>query len=343
MLNQFNASLWGDEAFSAVLSQKSIPEIIFIIAHDTSPPLFNILQHLWFVIFGNSEVAIRSFSFLLFSIAVFFVYKIGEHLWDKKTGLLAAGLTFFNPFFFKYAFEGRMYSLLAVTLTASFYFLLTKKWIPYAIAVTLALYTHHFAVFAIFVQGLWFIKELVMSFGKRGKRKRKDVVAQFKSYIAIGILYIPWIIPLYNQTKMIESGFWLGKPTVSDLLGLGARYLATGIESPLAIPALVVVLAILILRVWKKDGQKSIFLLSWFIIPILLVWLISQKFQPIFFDRYLLYAIPAGMLIVASKKRNLSTIPLALLISLFLIIDFSYFTHPTKPPFRDLANYVLEV
>src|SRR6185503_5370567 len=102
----------------------------------------------------------RSLSFLFYLIAIFFVYKIASGLWDRKTGAIASLLAFLNPFFFIYAFEGRMYSLLAATVVASFYFFINKKWIGYVLATTFALYTHHFAVFALFVQGLWFLNEL---------------------------------------------------------------------------------------------------------------------------------------------------------------------------------------
>ena len=100
MPNQFNASLWGDEGFSAILSMKSLPEIIKIIINDTSPPLWNINEWLVFNTLGTAEIYIRGLSFFYFLIAVFFVYKIGSLLWDKKTGLLSAVLVFLNPFFF---------------------------------------------------------------------------------------------------------------------------------------------------------------------------------------------------------------------------------------------------
>lgn len=332
-MNQFITSLWGDEAFSAVLSQKSVSQIVSIIIHDTSPPLYNLTEHLWFRLFGNSEIAIRALSFLYFLIAVYFVYKIGEVLWNKRTGLLAAALTFLNPFLFTYAFEGRMYSLLAAGVAASFYFFLSKKWTGYVIATTLALYTHHFAIFAVFIQGLWFLKELFLE-------KRKVAYSILKCFAAIVILYSPWIIPLYGQTKMVGGGFWLGKPTLIDLRNLIYNYLAEGIKHKLAQPALYLTFAILILRKWMLDKEKSVFLLSWFLIPILLTWAVSQKFQSIFFDRYLLYTIPAAMLIIASNTRKKSYFFIVLLAIFFLIIDVFYFIHPTKIPFRDLANYV---
>ena len=320
MPNQFTASLWGDEAFSAILSMKPIPEIISIIARDTSPPLYNLTEHIWFQIFGTSEIAVRSLSFLYYLIAVFFVYKIANHLWDKKTAILASVLTFLNPFFFIYAFEGRMYSILAAAVTASMYFFLTQKWVGYVLATSAALYSHHFSIFAVFIQGLWFLKEFFWG-------KRKVAYSILKSFVAIGILYTPWLIPLYNQIRMVGGGFWLGTPSVPDLGKLILTYLNISLIA-------------LILRDWKKNFEKSVFLLLWFAGPIALTWLISQKFSSIFFDRYLLYAIPGAMLLVASQKQKFSKYFIAITLVFFLVAAFYYFIHPIKRPFRDLATYV---
>ena len=343
MLNQFNVSLWGDEGFSAILSMKPLPEIIKIIARDTSPPLWNIFEYLAFRLFGTSELVIRGLAFTFFLGTVLFVYKTGALLWGRKTGLLAAVLTFLNPFFFIYAFEGRMYSILALGVTASMYFFLKilkseKKVnrldkIGYVATTLWAIYSHHFAIFALFVQGLWSIHEFI--FGKR-----KNAKQIFKAFIFIGIGYLPWIYPLYTQTKMVGGGFWLGKPTLIDLRNLIYNYLAEGIKHKLAQPALYLTFAILILRKWMSDKEKSVFLLSWFLIPILLTWTVSQKFQSIFFDRYLLYTIPAAMILLATNRRKLGNFLIFVIIALFAIIDWHYFTHPTKIPFRDLASYV---
>ena len=322
MLTVFNQSLWGDEAFSAILSMKKVSDIISIITRDTSPPLFNLTEHFWYKIFGTGEFAIRLLVFSYLLIAVYFVYKIGAHLWDKKTGLIAASLTFFNTFLFAYGFEGRMYSLLLATVTASFYFFIKKNWVGYVIATTLALYSHHFAIFAVLVQGLWFLKEFFWG-------DRREAFSIFKSFIAIIILYSPWLIPLYNQTKMVGGGFWLGKPNLGDLWQLTLKYLSAA-------------LALLVLRDWTKKFDKSAILILWFTIPIISTWVVSQKFQSIFFDRYLLYTIPAGMLLAASQMRKFGKIIFAAVAAIYLSADFFYFTHPIKIPFRDLANYVKE-
>jgi len=344
MNNQFTASIWGDEGFSAILSMKSIPEIIAIVARDTSPPLYNITEHIWFQIFGSSEIAIRGLSLLYYLIAVFFVFKIGEYLWDRRTGILTAVLALFNPFFFVYAFEGRMYSILALGVTASMYFFMRLLWdkkpdnkmlIGYIAATLWAMYSHHFAMFALLVQGVWF--------GLVFFNNRQRALIILKGFLIVGVLYIPWIIPLYNQTKMVGGGFWLGKPSTRDLLNLIFNYLGNGIKHPLANYALYIALAGLAIRPWEKDFKKNLFLASWFLIPLASTWVISQVFTPIFFDRYLITTIPAGMLLLGSHKRRLiSNITIALVLGLFLLIDAHYFTHPTKRPFREFAQVVKE-
>lgn len=334
-MNQFTASLWGDEGFAIVLSQKSLPEIVSIVARDTSPPGYYFLEHFWVLIFGNSEVSIRALSFVLFLITVYFVYKIGEFIWDKKTGIIAAALTFLNPFLFIYAFEGRMYSIMAAAVSASMYFFLKRQWVGYVVATTIALYSHHFAIFAVFVQGLWFLKEFF-----RGKRK--VALRMFKAFLAVGILYLPWVYPLYLQTTLVGGGFWLATPTLKDLWGLIRKFIAEGIAHKFAIPAFYLLGTVFAFRRWDKDKEKALFLASWFFIPLLLTYTISQVFQSIFFDRYMLYAIPGAMLVLASNRRQIGEIFLFLAVILLLAINAFYFTHPTKRPFRDLANYVKE-
>ena len=206
----FNQSLWGDEGFSAILSMKSLPEIIKIIATDTSPPLWNIWEWAIFNTLGTDEIYIRGLALTFFLATIFFTYKIGTHLFSQKTGILAALLTFLNPFFFTYAFEGRMYSIMALGVTASMYFFLKRRWVPYVIATLWALYSHHFAFFVVFTQVMWFLYEFAV-----GERKR--AIKMFKAFIFVGLGYLPWVIPLYNQTRMVGGGFWLGTPNLKDL------------------------------------------------------------------------------------------------------------------------------
>ena len=342
----FNQRLWGDEGFSAILSMKPLPDIIKIIIRDTSPPLWNICEYLVFKIFGTNEVYIRGLAFLFFLGTVFFTYKIAAHLFNKKTAVLASLLIFLNPFFFIYAFEGRMYSIMSFGVAGSMYFFLRRRWKLYVFFTLWALYSHHFAMFILFVQGIWFLHEFF--FGEKLIAKK-----MFKYFVIVGLGYLPWVYPLYLQISMVKGGFWLGKPNSGDLIHLIFDYLAEGIKSNITIPlidvpiyklALIFTFVTLLLRNWMKNIKNTLFFLSWFLIPIIVTYLISQKFTSVFYNRYLLYTIPAAMLLLATCKRGVASyITIFLVLITFSIIDYNYFIHPAKLPFREYSEYVKSV
>lgn len=332
-MNQFTASLWGDEAWAATLAVKPILKIIQIVARDTSPPLYYLCLHTWMKIFGTGEIAIRSLSFLFFLGTCLTVFFIGKHIWDKKTGILAALLALTNPFLFIYGFEGRMYALLLLTSTISVYFFLKKNRLGFILTTTAALYTHHFSIFVVFWEGIWRLRE---NWG----RPAKEIIRGLTDFLIIALLYLPWLYPLYYQTSLVASGFWLGKPTVPILIGTIRKFLVGPEEENIRYLAYLVIILALILRQWLKDKRNSLFLVGWFLSPLILTFLVSQFFQPIFYDRYMLMAIPASSLLIASLRRKPSLVFILLIIFLLGIVNYNYFLRPTKRPFRDLASYV---
>lgn len=340
MLNQFNVSLWGDESWAATLAVKPVWQIIKIVSRDTSPPLYYLIDHFWMKVFGTSEVSIRTLTCLFFLGTVFLSFLIAKYLWDEKTGLWAAALTFTSPFLFKYAFEGRMYALLALTTTASMYFYLTKKRWGHILATLAALYTHHFAIFAVLVQIFWQLSQNRPKLFNQNTFKK--LVSDFTNFLIIGLLYLPWLYPLYRQTSLVSQGFWLGKPTLKNLVEIVRTYLLGSTAGKLPTLAGACLILSLLWRRWPKEKAKTIFLGLWFFLPILMTYMVSQFFQSIFYDRYLLFVIPGALLILASNRRWFSNLFLIGLILSLLVINFNYFTHPTKKPFRDLATLIKE-
>ena len=301
MATLFNVSLWGDEAFSALAAQKSFGSMMQVVLKDTSPPLFYFLSFIWFRLFGSSEIAIRSLSFLFYLATSITVYLIGKTLFDRKTGIFASILTFFNPFLFPYAFEGRMYFCLLFFVVLSFYCLLRAYHWRYILSATAALYSHHFAIFALAAQFFWQLTRLVLS-------KEKSLVNLVKPYLIIALLYLPWLYPFYLQTSRVASGFWLGKPTINHLFGSIRNFLTANIPYSLGQKyAYLAGLATLIFRRWSKEKHLTdLLLLFWAFIPLLLTFLISQTKLSIFYERYLLYSIPPLMLILSSQRRKVS-------------------------------------
>jgi len=335
MNNLFNVSLWGDEAFSALAAQKPFFQMIGIVAKDTSPPLFYIINWAWFRIFGSSEIAIRSLSFLFYLATAIFIYLIGKELFSKQAGIIAALLSFFNPFLFPYAFEGRMYYCLLFFTVASFYFLIKKKRGGHIITASAVLYSHHFAIFAVFTQFVW---ELIINIRKNGKR---GIMPAIKPYFIIGLIYLPWLYPFWLQTKLVSSGFWLGKPKINDLIGTFGNFLkhkeVFGFQKYLPIiPCL-----ILIFRKWqKRDLTKDLLLILWATVPVVATFIISQTSLSIFYERYLLASVVPIMILLGSKIRKVSWISILIVLISYIAISWNYFTHPYKRPFREFASWI---
>jgi hypothetical protein len=51
-------------------------------------------------------------------------------------------------------------------------------------------------------------------------------------------------------------------------------------------------------------------------------------------------SIPAACLLIPSLRRKISLVPLLLVISLLAFLNYQYFFHPTKRPFREFATYI---
>lgn len=130
MLPILNQSLWRDEAFSALISLKNPLEIISLSMRDTTPPLYYLLLHYWILMFGTSEVSLRSLSFLFHLLLVLIVFFITKKLIKSRfVQFIIAFSTLLNPFLLQYAFEARPYSLLAFLSVLSIYLAISKKYI----------------------------------------------------------------------------------------------------------------------------------------------------------------------------------------------------------------------
>lgn len=336
MTNLFNCSLWGDEAFSAVLAQRDFWPMIKIVASDTSPPLMYIIMWGWFRLFGSSEVAIRSLTFIFYLGTILTVYLISKEIFNQKSGIVAGLLSFFNSFLFPYAFEGRMYFTLLFFITLSFYFLIKENKWGYVLSAVAALYSHHFAILVLVPQFLWQLLYLpqvdLQSFWK--------IV---KNYFLIGILYIPWLYPLYLQTQKVAGGFWLGTPKLEDLFNLFIHFVKNRKVLTLQKYTPHLVGIIFILRKWTKKKLKADnLLLLWAILPPVLTFLISQTSLSIFYERYLLYSVPPIMILLASQIRKISWLPVIGLLAIYIAVSSKYFFNPHKAPFRKFAQTVKE-
>ena len=162
--------LWYDEVLSYDISQGGLADIIRSCMSlgnmNLHPPLYHLFLHFWMLLFGHSDVALRSLSALFGTISVLLMYKVGTELFDRKTGLAAGVLLAISPLAIWSSQEVRPYGLFLLLSLASFLFFirLLKLGRPhradllgYCLANILLVYTHAFGCLVIGSQVLYFL------------------------------------------------------------------------------------------------------------------------------------------------------------------------------------------
>lgn len=278
--------IWYDEAFSVLLAEQG-PDVILkgtlatdagFSASEEHPPAYYFVLWAWMQLFGNSLVAARLLSIAISLGTIFFLFLIGQQLFNKQTALTAAFLAAILPFQVHYAVEIRMYGFLAFWLTLATLALLQRRWILFSLAAALAQYTHSLA--AIYLIPLALTPLLQQDW------KTLFSVAM-AGFAALG-LYTPWLIQLPSQLSKVTSNFWIEKPGIEKLFTLFLMYLPhlplseTQIIIGLFASTLVIVLAIV--QTYSTHNLRGVWLAYLAFTPPVILWLISQIF-PLYVER----------------------------------------------------------
>lgn len=334
-LRFFVEDLWRDEAFSYLLAKLPIPEILRITAQDFNPPLYYILLHYWMNIFGTSEVAMRSLSFLFYGLGLFAVFETMKIIFNVsfRQSFLYLGLFILNPLVLFYAFEARMYSMLFCLAMYSCYFFLRGKKTAYAVVTILGLYTHYFMMLVIGAQGLYL---LLRHESKR--QKLMDYVKKLALPVFCVLSFIPWIIFFLIQNAAVSGDFWISKLTFDQIFYLPA-YIYTGILKDFWVPlqqdesarellrnmAIFIYVCLLFgflqFRQTKKEHNLFLFFLLLVAAPVSVIVLVDIA-KPLFLPRYLIAVGASISLLIFLVLSRLNIVLRTVLITIFLILNF---------------------
>jgi uncharacterized membrane protein len=154
-------SLWRDEIASVAFARLPLSQIWSVwMVHETNPPLYYTLLHVWIRLFGEGEFAVRSLSALIGTAAVVCAGVLGRKLKSERAGKIAALFTALSALQVYYSQEARGYmlaataTLLSLIAVAELMSRLTGAskprdrvaeygvWLLYVIATTTALYVH---------------------------------------------------------------------------------------------------------------------------------------------------------------------------------------------------------
>jgi len=293
-------SFWRDEAFTWLLAKQNIFDLFVYTAKDFNPPLYYLIIHYWIKFFGSSEISLRTVSFIFYWATIYCVYLFLIHIFKiahKRTWLYIV-LVAVNPILLYYAFEARMYTMLAFFSTLSFYSFLKQNNKIFFIAVVLGLYTHYFMVFVL-------AAILLYRYFTQEKKYLKKLLMQFSAPLFV---FIPWLLFVLKVKDFSSQSFWIEKSTITTLSQLTTT-LYTGYENSYQIYGNLIsgislgatfLIGCMIAYVLKRKFVKNkllVLLIVWsFGIPIFAILVSFVK--PIFFPRYFIFSTVGLLLLI---------------------------------------------
>jgi mannosyltransferase len=292
--------LWRDELSSWSFASRPVPELVTIVRHsDASQLAYYLLLHYWMAVFGDSVLAMRMLSVLAMTGAAACVPLVGRRLAGDKAGLLAGLIFALVPSISRFAQETRLYALeVLVAMVATLLLLRAvdkpswRKWAAYAGCVAmlgyvdlvaLCLIAGHAAAVAL---RWWTGRSALDRAGVTGLAGWAGGMLGFAAAAAMGCLAcLPMALVGLGQAGHQLN--WLVRPGLSlsafSFFGRNLFY------STSAAAALIIVAVL----AWAVAWQAAAIASAIAVVPVAVMWVVSQGPTSYFFPRYLLLTVAA--------------------------------------------------
>jgi 4-amino-4-deoxy-L-arabinose transferase-like glycosyltransferase len=295
---------------------------------------YHVVLHYYTLIFGLSEISLRSMSVIFSLITLVLVFALGCEMFDDNTALAAAAIWAFNPLAVVIAHTARMYPMLIALALAHLLMLLRvrsrpglKGAIGCGILGAAMPYTHMAGMLILGSEAAILLRNLA-----RGAR---NTFAWMAIILAIG-LFAPYLPIAIRQSQDLVYGHSL------DYLGPPYNY-PLAVKIAAALVAGLVTLWLVFGRAVERDRHEPIRLLvAWIGLPALAFMVGSVILHPMFNPRYLSPGIAASSLLISAvigawstKWRNLLAAGFAIACLITLPFDRS-----APSSWRELAAQV---
>ena len=359
--------LWWDEGYSLYASSLPIGAMIMETAEDIHPPLYYVLLHLWEGLAGTTPASVRLFSVFIGVVTVLLIFQIAKHLGGYKLAWFAGLIAAVNPFLVYYSQEVRMYALATFLGLLSTYLMFlwlevqsgrqemsSRLLLTVYLAVTVAaLYTHYYTAFIPLAQTVFVLLYY----------RRRCLLRWLTWQSILAIAYLPWLI--FTVTKL--TSYVSGKVSIeqSDPLGpldfllrhlmaFSLGHLSADWSSLYWVSLLFLALAILGTVKARKVVNRTIQIMFWpilILVSLLGAYLINlvYPFNPLGFERLLLFAAPGYCLMIAvgclylwQTKRLLAGLTLSIVLATSGLSLWVFYSTPryTADDYRSLLAQV---
>ena len=340
-------SLWRDEVDSLRFATRDLPQVL---AAFTRPgengPLYYLLLRPWLAWMGQSEYALRWTSVLSGVLALPLIFAWGRRLFNPAVGLIAALLLAANPYHLWYSQEARMYAVLGVVTMMALWSFANAiergrwwRWLIWLALTTICIYIHVLSVLLVPLQIVWLL--LIPRWRRR-----------WRSYLlALAFLILPYLPVVWWQWALLtDTDFNTGHPFISLQRMLLTLFVAQveGIASRPGVWIFAPVIFLLLAAIFytRQWTRARLLTLTWWLLPPLGVFAISL-FSPVFTDRYMIWTLPAlliliavGAYVIGRQHYWLAVIAVGILVGVQLWSGWRQMTEPIKSDFRSAVAYV---
>src|SRR5262245_22785896 len=358
-------SLWFDELLQFEWTRAPFGKFVADLFRNVEPPLNEILAWLWnhglaAVAPGiaQDELAVRFPSLFLGVAAIPLLALAGRAAYGRFGGALGALLVAVNPYLVHYSQEARHYALLMVIVST--WLLLVVRVLrgdpprrvvaTMAILLAAAVYTHFCALLLL---GAAFGASLLA--WRRGRDPR--IGALLRSELVAAAIVGPYLAA-EAVVVALGSGHYtyllsLGTPPLTAIPETGRRFVAFyfdrvmphGSIDQIVLEGAIVALGLLVVAgAWGRRASEPpglrLHLLTILVVPPIVLWSASW-IRPVYQDRYVMYVIPAIVLLMARARPAWLAAALAVLpVAEGLGVIPRYRAHLRRDDFREAVETV---
>lgn len=335
-------SLWYDELLEVDIAQDSLAAIGPQLPRHAAMPLDYYLMHGWMQL-GRQEFWLRLPALFFGVLAVPLTYSLARRLFTRRVGYLAALLMAIALFAVRYSRETRPYALLLVFTLLAFIGLWQayhthkmRYWAVVMLSLSGAVLSHYFALFLLLPMGLFVAIHQI-------RHLRQSIFWRHSACFALVTLVLTILFALNGRILVLYSVSYqfthavnqpqtltlppAQKPNRGPGPPLDHDFFVSQVLSPLstATPSGLLMYnafflaAILSLAKHRMVRRRAILLLlGWLILPALLIYTFLLHRGTFFAARYILYVLPAYLILVAYGLDRLAA---------FVAVPATIFSH----------------
>lgn len=350
-------SLWMDEIYTLNITnpQNSFGTVISEVNNrEGFPYLYFLLIKIGHIIFGYTPLVARVFSALLGIFSVYAISILGQKLYNKNTGIIAALLLCFSEYAIYISQDARPYSLYLLVVIISYVGLIDfikepnkNNAIKFGIIAGILLNTNFFGLVNLLAQ--FFI--VVLFFIVTDKEEKLDFVK--KSFIAAGIAVLLFLPNIYKLTTLFGvKAPWIPLPAQDSLTLLLKEFLGNSEITIFFFTPIFTYFLINIFNVKKFKNKKAFtftILFTWCFTVVAFIFFMSHLSSSLLIPRYFTSLLAPILLILATgfafiKSSIVRSIFLFGLI-LFMFFNFTvvrgYYKGPNKTQFREASTLII--